>query len=335
MKLRLAQLEAFWARASEPMPLLILGAGRWGRTWARVAAAARGGTEGIALVARSNYAETKDWAAADSLLGHLPVVSDLSAAMHALRSGAGRTCVAIVASRPRAHREDACRCLAAGMTTLVENPLASSPEDAATIAGAASSAGSGLALGVEFSLTPAFHYVAHQFAQGMLNGRIQWTDPASEFRHGDRKRVHEEVSVLEGIAPHAMSIWRIFAPAQAWRVASARLDDSSERGTATLRCGESEWRFKVDRCAASRVRRLELESADGGVVSVDFAAPRAEVLIDGEILPIPAEWARLDSNLRLELGALFMCAVERTRTPVSEALSEYVNLHWQLRRALA
>ncbi len=336
MRLGSQQLAAFWVSAAQQRPLIILGAGRWGRTLTEVAAKARGGVKNLALIARSNYASTCEWSALDPLLESLLVSRDLASTLEKLSAETQQQPLAIVASRPRDHFLDTRACLALGLDTLVEKPLVSNPDDAIGLLQTAAAKDRVLALGVELSLTPVFHYAANYLSGPVVRARLEWADPVNELRHGQVKRVHDEVHILEDNLPHAVSIFRIFASEDAsFSLTAAHLDSSGDRGAASLACGEAQFFFNADRAAVARLRQLRMETADGREIEVDFSTPQAILWIDGQHYQMPGDWTRLTSTLRLEIGAFFEHAVSRAvHTPLTHNLPEYARLHAALRDAL-
>lgn len=329
MRLRVEDLTRFWAAACEPRPLMIVGAGRWGRTLSEVAAQARGDASHLALVARHNLEDTRTWRDADARRTRLEIARDIPSALEALSAGTQQQPLAIVASRPVDHVRDARACLERGLDTLVEKPLTANPADADELARAAAVAKRLLALGVEFSLMPAFHYAVTRYAAPVKKARLQWSDPPGELRHGQRKRAHEELHAVEDNLTHAISIFRIFAPPNArFAVTTADMPGSRDGGTVVFASDDATWEFVVDRAAAVRRRHLEVETTNGHLIAVDFSEPEGVVWFDGQRSELPRPWAGLSSTLRLEIGAFFTQTTARTSaSPLTHDVLEYARLH--------
>lgn len=333
MRLRAEDLTRFWAAAADPRPLIVVGAGRWGRVLIDAAAQARGDCRHLALVARQNHDETRAWRDADPSRRLLTVASDISSALDTIATRSPQRGLAIVASRPRDHARDARACLERGLDTLVEKPLTAPPAEGSALLRAAAAADRVLALGVEFSLMPAFHYAADLMGSPVTTARLQWTDHAGEQRHGQRKRAHDEVHALEDNLAHAISIFRIFASADdRFEVTNAEMPRSREAGTVVFASGTTLWTFLVDRDAAARTRHLELRTADGGRLDIDFSGAEGAVSFDGRLRELPPPWAGLPSTVRLEIGAFFEHARTRPRSPLTHDLAEYAELHAALLR---
>jgi predicted dehydrogenase len=326
IRLEFNNLLAFWVTAAKPQPVLILGAGRWGRTLTKVAASAIPFPTPLVLVARSNYLDTRAWQAENAQLAHVTVYSNFQDALATLGRNKAEP-VAIVASRPSSHLKDALACIDAGLHTLVENPLASNAVDAAAMLQHGNASNRVLALGVEFSLMPAFHYVAPYLGEQYTRLVLDWEDPANEIRHGQPKRVHSETHVLSSIGPHAVSIWRIFVgDSQSWQVLEADLRHNGDRGFARLSTDGCELTVYANRAGSRRTRRLGIETKTASA-EIDFAGPDAAITLDDQPLEMPNEWALLNSSLRLELGAFFAHAHgEAALTPITHRLSDYVQI---------
>lgn len=115
---------------TDPLRVVHVGVGLWGRSWAELIAGARGYS--LAGVAEAG-ANGRAWAKRE--LG-VPAFRDLPGALRA--TGAD---VVVLASPPSTHRPLAELALAEGCHVLVEKPLAMSLADAAAIAAAADTSG--------------------------------------------------------------------------------------------------------------------------------------------------------------------------------------------------
>jgi predicted dehydrogenase len=334
--LSIETLEGYWQAAVEHVPIVIVGAGRWGRVLADVAAGARGSADLVALVARSNPQEVRTWQAeAPERRGGLIIAEGLDEALRPLaQRAAGARASAIIASRPRDHVADAQQALALGLPVLVEKPLSDDPEAGQALLAEAARRSLPIGLGVEFSLLPALHFAAARLtAEGRAASRLvlEWDDPQHETRHGATKRPHDEIGLLADLLPHALSIGRIFAAGADWSVDDAEADGEDHRGFLRLRQGAAlTLELTANRAAADRRRRLRLCEDDATIVEVDFTG-EPTVRVTERSGPLPRRFAVLTSTLRLELGA-FLSDVRypRSPSPVSAGLDIYPRLHAEL-----
>ena len=326
----LQTLEDYWAAATEPRPLVIFGAGRWGRVWAGVAAGARGSGEGVALIARSNLDDTLAWQAGNARLAGAVVTSDAEAALRDLGAGGS----ALIASRPGDHIRDLEMCLRAGVPSLVEKPFSADPAASARLAQRAADAGLVFGLGVEFSLLPELHALGEVLGSWSGTATLHWEDPDAEVRHGHVKRTHDEISLLDDILPHALSIFGVIAGNEPdWR-----MEQASERGVRSgqlsLREGERTFRLFASKAMPERTRRLEIECRDGRNFVLDFAKAPARLARAGQAVALEPRFNALSSTLRLELGAWFR-ALDGDRPAIVADLNTHIAMHARLRELLA
>lgn len=293
--------------AATDLPLVIVGGGRWGRTWVSVAAAARGSAKGITLAARSDPHSVQAWAETRSDLAGLEIVTNLADAL----GRRPRPVIAIIASRPRDHVRDVLEALRLGLDVLVEKPISVNAQGGRSLLLAAQQAGRVLAMGTEFAYLPALHQLAGEIAKRRakpVRFVLKWEDVAGEFRHGAVKARHEEVGLLPDLLPHAFSIFQIFAAGGNLHIVNAIQSEDRGRGRIEFRDNaDGRYEFHCDATAATRRRILEIES-DAVSASLDFGGNAPSVQIDGRTWALDSRLAAMTSTLRLELGA-FLAAV--------------------------
>lgn len=282
-----------------PVPLVIVGGGRWGRTWLSVVIAARGSTEGVVLAARSRPEEVRAWASGRADLAKLNVVSGLDEAL----SVNPRLHAAIISSRPRDHVRDGIEAVRRGLHVLVEKPISVDCESGWLLVGVAERARRVLGVGTEFAYLPAFHQLAEELAgAGKVDASLIWDDIANEERHGAIKVRHEEIGLLHDLLPHAFSILRILVPNGELRVGAAELSADGRRGHLEFtdaRGGCHQCRF--DAAAPARRRILEVR-ADSARALVDFDV-HSLITINDQPRTVDPQLSQMTSTLRLELGA--------------------------------
>ena len=325
MRLGPSDFEAFWWAATRPVPVVIVGGGRWGRVWASVISGARMDGNGITVVARQNHSETREWAIAAGIRG-MAVTGSITSALDT----EPRPEIAIIASRPRDHARDALDMLSAGLHVLVEKPIASKASDALPLLKAVTGAGRVLGVGTEFALLPAFHQIASMMeteALSDLSVSLEWEDPRGEIRHGLKKTTHEEVDVLGDLLPHALSIFRILKPNARFTL-SERWLVASQRGGLVLR-DQNGCSYRLSCCTGgdSRRRLLHIEAGDFRG-DVDFSSHPTKLVVAGKATDLPPGVLVMDSTLRLEFGAFLAEATGSLPTsPLTSGLDEMVALH--------
>lgn len=329
-----AVLARYWQIAAAPVPAVVIGGGRWGRVWVSVIAAARGSGKGIALAARTDVANAREWAGQFPGATGIAVVGDLREAM----ALSPRPRVAIIASRPRDHVRDALEAIGQGLDVLVEKPLSDQAAGGRRLISAARHAGRTLALGTEYMFLPAFHHCAAAFIDrgtDPLTMRLEWDDPLGEVRHGAAKRRHEETGLLVDLLPHAVSIFRLFAPDAAFHILEARESVEGSHGFLKLSDGVGGcFELSCDATSTTRRRSLSVEVA-GRSGSIDFTDDTPRIDINGEEEVLEPALKPLQSTLRLELGAFFLQATdESSGLATTNCLSSFLELHEELERIL-
>ena len=328
-------LAEYWRAAASPVPIVVVGGGRWGRTWASVIAKARNTAAGLIIAARTDAASVRHWLDEQHGLGDAILVTSLAEALKA----SPRPVAAIIASRPRDHVRDGLEALEHGLHVLIEKPISPQAGASQPLLAAARDTGQVLAVGTEFAFLPAFHAAAAALAsqdRGAVRLALHWDDPIRELRHGGLKTHHEETSVLADLLAHAVSIFRIFASGSAFHITQASLAADGNSGHLAMR-DDSGGRYDLHCDRASSGRRRVLEIARGSArASIDFAEHPLSVTIDGQSREIGADLAALSSTLRLELGAFLMeVAGAASSTPISAGLADHVRLQAELEQALA
>lgn len=328
-------LVAYWRQAQLPCPIVVVGGGRWGRTWVKVIAGAQAISTGIAIASRTAPESVRQWLQTQEIGQSAHLVASLDEAMQLYP----RPVAAIVASRPRDHVRDSLDALERGLHVLVEKPISPAAVDGGRLLLAARAAGRVLAIGTEFAFLPALHAVAEtlkEYLQGAVRLTLDWDDPAHEVRHGEVKTHHGETSVVIDLLAHAVSIFDILVPQTGVDVADVDLSADGNVGNVVLR-DSKDGRFVLlcNRIAAVRRRMLTIDV--GSIhATVDFSSNLPLVVIDGSPCEIPEDILALDSTLRLELGA-FLTEISGqgpVGTPISSQIPNHLRLQAQLENAL-
>lgn len=309
MRLGLHELEAYWREAVVQRPVVVFGAGRWGRVWAELAAGLAGGGVPVILVARGNADEARAWRRETPSREKIDVAADPASALQLLVDVPRRdSAIAIVASRPRDHLRDVDVCLAHGLPPLVEKPFSPDTATARRHVELARSRSLAIGLGAEFALLPALHWLADKMGDWSGDMILEWADPAQEVRHGAEKRAHPEAPLIIDLAAHAAAIFDVAAPspkgsAHAWRMVSVAQDAPGTSGSLELAGSGIRALLVARRDSSRRVRKLNIACDDGRRFTLDFASAVPHVIASGAPQPIPPRYLALDSTLRLELGA--------------------------------
>lgn len=329
----MSDLADFWRAAAQQVPIVVVGGGRWGRTWASVIAAARGSGRGITIAARSDPDAVRAWAAKRHELAGIGIVPVLGEAM----VSEAQPAVAIVASRPRDHIRDVREALRLGLDVLVEKPVGVDARGGWSLIAAAQESGRVLAVGTEFAYLPALHQLAGEIAKQRavpLSFSLKWEDPAREFRYGAVKARHDEVGLLSDLLPHAFSIFQAFAPRAAWRIVDASEGGSRGRIKFSDDAGGI-CEFRCDVAASCRQRILEI-SGDTLNATLDFAGTTPSLQVNGQMRDPDPQHAAMNSTLRLELGAFLMARASANDTTfIVASMPSLLTLQEMLEKILA
>ena len=323
------QLHEFWQSASAQTPVIILGGGRWGRVWSRVLVNARGSAANLGLVSREHADEVIQWRINTPNMSDLYISSSLDRALAQFSQPAH----CIIASRPSDHVRDARAALEHGCNVLIEKPLSDDTASARDILALARARGLRLGVATEFAFLPALHFIAGRLAQDGIRcpqTRLHWTDPAGEIRHDQTKRDHSEITALEDIVPHAVSLIHILVPGaelelsamtQIPKGGAVRFHDT-HGGNHILEC---------DMAGHKRARFMEINT-DTIQVTLDFAQADPIIFWNDDVLPLPHEFSSLNSTLRLEFGA-FLASLHglNLNNPLLDTPHMLLRLHDALR----
>lgn len=328
-------LVAYWHRAQMPCPIVVVGGGRWGRTWVKVIAGARATSTGITIASRTAAESVRQWLPTQEIVQSVHLVANLDEAMRLCP----RPVAAIVASRPRDHVRDSLDALERGLHVLVEKPISPAAIDGERLLLAARATGRVLAIGTEFAFLPAFHAVAgalKEYLEGVVHLTLHWDDPLHEVRDGEPKTHHGETSIAIDLLAHAISIFDIFAPQAEVEIVDVDLSADGNVGQIVLR-DKNGGRFVLlcNRMAMARRRALTID-VESIHATVDFSSSLPLAVINDSPFRIPESILALDSTLRLELGAFLMEIAGQgpCGTPISSQVSNHLRLQAQLEKVL-
>ena len=199
---------------------------------------------------------------------------------------------------------DAIDAMKLGLDVLLEKPLAHNLRDAKSIVTFSQLKQRSLAVVNEFSFLPAFNFVSELISnnQNQLKSiKIDWFDVPNEVRHGLIKRHHEEVSYIQDIVPHCISILGVFV--SGLEIEGKKMPSSLNRGVLSFRDDKSRLHtFSYNNNCDARKRGVAVET-NTALITIDFSEKKSRLLVQGKHLDTPKRTEFLDSTLRLQLGA--------------------------------
>ncbi len=321
-----SDLARFWEAATLPIPIVIVGGGRWGRVWASVIAAARGNSNYLAMVARTDFALARAWASETSDAAGITVCQSISQAMALMPELE----VAIISSRPANHLEDSLKAFDHGLHVLVEKPISTSAAYGMQILERSFQIQRKLAVGTEFAFIPALHQCVREI--GIVQGRqlkvtVYWDDPADEARYGATKLRHAEVDALTDLLPHAFSIFSTVSPSRKFQIADIWQNANGNSGHLRLQDWYSGNYLLVFDLASSKRRRVVELVSGVDFFAIDFSAKCSTITKNGRPQELDPVLQPMTSTLRLQLGALFSdIAVENTKIAIDPAILAMIEI---------
>lgn len=331
MQLSRQRLQSYWEAAAVRTPTLVVGGGRWGRTWARALTDAMGTADPIVVAARSDFSSAYNSMRSDPVLKGCRVTESIESAFHSYSN----IQLAIVASRPKNHLEDTISLAGYGVPVLVEKPLSHTAESARQLFASMTAADQVLAIGTEFAFLPIFHQLVKILrATGepaAMTLKLVWQDPVDDMREGEIKKRHNEAGLLADLLPHAISIFRIFSGQGEVVVIDAYESEDSEHGHLVMRSSSGALlRFECDIGAATRVRHLDITTNQHQAM-VNFASWPPQLILNSETVAPDPLCQQMNSTLRLELGAFKLASLNGSQAnPIVDDIGVYVTVQQAL-----
>ncbi len=292
-----------WAanlRDLAPATLVIVGGGRWGRTWATVAHAELPMSSRIVQVSDAAYADMMAWQqariAADGRQAQ--VVRSVEEAV-AIAPGAP----AVIANAARNHEQAVRALLSARMPCLVEKPLSTAAASSTSLITDFGAASVVLAVGHVFNFASYVHRfgASVRSVPGRISGlELDWGDPASERRGAGVKHPDPGTPLVIDVWPHIDTLLHLVTgnPPVPTGVSIER---AGRRVIVDAVCGGARGRITLARDAPRRTRRLRIDG-DGGTGSLDFADEPGRAMVAGRCVDLAPAWNAQRSPLALELG---------------------------------
>ena len=330
-----SDLTKFWQRAALPLPILIVGGGRWGKVWISVIANAQSTAKNICIVARTDAKSVRDWAKLNFNLSTILVYSSIAEAV----TENPQLTAAIICSRPRNHLSDALEAYKYRLHVLVEKPMSINAAYNRLIATCSSEAQRVLAIGTEFAYLPALHQCANEFVNkrnGLKKISLTWEDPNIEVRHGSKKMRHEENGLLNDLLPHAFSIFRVFALNSRLNITHVLQSSCGFEGSIQFQDESSNlYQFNCNISSKQRTRFLEIKTNDHSA-TLDFSTEHSCLKINDCLIYPDSTTAQMTSTLRLELGAFVsQIAGSSKETNIDPTISGLLDLRYQLEHLIS
>lgn len=298
--------------------LAVIGGGRWARVIVSALANLESPFASTVVVSQSNAARLAS-ALASSRTVRFAVVPTIGEALNRFHLGA-----AIIANAARAHAASAEQLIEAGVPVLIEKPAALTTTQAAHLLEMADANGVCVVPSLSFLHCSYLHRFGMMIAANKKKLRrltLEWTDPASEVRHGERKSYDAGISVAQDLMPHVWSIIGLAVGTQAGHVevGSCRIARGGCWASYRLEVHGVPCHVAVKRDAAARRRFLKAEMDCGEELAIDFTVEPGIIISGSTSFGGDPQWTERPGPLSGQIQDFF-AARGRTAEPARQAL---------------
>lgn len=202
---------------------------------------------------------------------------------------------AIIVNAARLHDESALFLMRAGISVLVEKPLALSRSAAESLYDCAVQHGVHLAPSLTFrhcSYLYRFAQIVRDAKDQVRDVHLVWSDPTAEMRYGDDKAYDSGVSVAQDVMPHA------------WSVLTSVLGENGEKAIARscsiqrggrlaefeLTLCDTSCRVVIERDGAARQRVLTVTLSSGQALTIDFTVEPGFITYESDVFCADLDW---------------------------------------------
>ncbi|WP_210497170.1 Gfo/Idh/MocA family oxidoreductase [Microvirga antarctica] len=289
----------------------VVGGGRWARILLSVLATLNLPYE-LVVVSKANPARLADLGRATG--AHFVVVPEIDDALNAYDVVA-----AVVVNAARLHAQTALRLVEAGISVLVEKPVALDLHDVDTLFLRAAENGVHVMPALTFLHCSYLHRFARTVAEAgtPVSARIDWCDAAAEVRYGEDKMYDAGISVAQDVMPH---VWSILTTVLGGPNVDVRVDvhacDIAGGGRSAafdLVFGGMPCRVTLQREGLARQRSIAVALSSGSTLTLDFTTEPGTVTAGTHVVTGDPDWERVARPVKRQLQAF----VARIGGPVS------------------
>lgn len=270
-------------RVSWPENIILVGGGRWARVLLDVLCSLVPLSVSISVHSRHHILSMADWAKRLGIDGRIrlspdwpPTLSDGSSAV-------------IVANAARDHAGAVEWALSAGVSVLVEKPMAPTLASASRLTHLASTRNVRLAPAHIFLFA---RYIAN-FSKLISNAgeihalRVDWADPKHEVRYGESKRYDPGLTVFSDWLPHIIPITSALLPTMPDSLRSLKVRRGGAAVELEMTAGDIPCVIHLERNAERRMRIVQ-GTAAAGTFQLDFSIEPGTI-VHGESVTIGDE----------------------------------------------
>jgi predicted dehydrogenase len=299
--------------------LALVGGGRWARVIASVLADIELPFSCVAVVSRSNAAILGQVFSARRF-ARFAIVPTIEEALRRFRLGA-----AIIANAARAHVASAERMLGAGVPVLIEKPAALAVEEAHRLLEMADRNDVCVMPSLTFlhcSYVDRFAKAIGADGERLKHLKLDWADPVTEIRYGERKSYDPGISIAQDVVPHVWAILGQIArtPIRPDGVKSCRITAGGRWVSYSVEFCDIRCLVSIRRDAPARRRVLKAEMASGDELAIDFSVEPGTIIRGTRSESADPQWAERSGPLSRQLQDFFSALNRRTAEPVAQAL---------------
>lgn len=293
--------------------IILFGGGRWARVLLEVLCKLTQHSTSISVCSPHNDENMRLWVKEKGLEGVIQVQTTYPDFQ------SGKEYLAIVVNAAKDHEKTTRYCLAANIPTLVEKPFTLALDTSAALYKYAKNKNTFLATAHVFAFT---RYLANFSSicagiKGITNLSLQWEDPKSEDRYGERKQFDPSLPILHDLLPHAISIIRRVVPNPPLTFVSIDVHRGGAQVFIRIKAGEVLCEIELVRNGKERKRSVEVKSSSEQA-AIDFSIEPGVILHAGNTINADPEW---NTGMRPIATLLSSFIASASTTNIDERLS--------------
>ena len=306
---------------------VVIGNGRWARTWIETLLEVRPHTGRIIVFTQSPGEKFTDWLRKFNDVRRIETTEDFGRVIQSPYP-------TIIASAAGTHRDFAVSTLSGGLPTLVEKPLALNLGDARQIAYTSHKHKVSLAASNVFLFSQGLNKFKEIVSARNLPDSIlmSWTDAK-----GETARFDSSVPIFKDVLPHIVGILEYLFEETEWVFTDLEISRGGARANLKLQCGNILIAITIERNACDRQRLLEVTWAQGRKALLNFSREPSQITVEGDgvVQSIKPDLARLRPLASMALSFLESCEgrpfdkrLDPTSSLRSCELSDAISLHY-------
>ena len=290
-------------KAPWPMHVVVIGGGRWSRVLVQVLCEIVPATTSISMHSSRGAGANNSWLIEQGLIDRVRVSSDPPEL-----KGESSTAV-IVANAAQDHELAVELALLSKRPVLVEKPMALSAAAANRLIELARAHRVRLATAHVFLFARYLHnFSKHVASSGrILSLRIEWSDPQTESRYGERKQFDPNIPIFMDWLPHITSILDFLLPECAQQCEHLQFSKGGSDLTLTLKMNDVQCLVRLTRNSDQRRRLFEIDT-EQGLVRLDSSTEPGTITKNAKLMCADPEWSNGSRPVAMMLSAFLLWA---------------------------